>query len=246
MAFNKVGIYYIHWEQHDMLWPSIMSQVDFVDYIFVLDSSLEKKEIKIPEYCKHKVEVEHTHKFGSGFNDEYGLGVFEQVDARNYAMDKVFEKCEYMIPCDADEFLSPELYFWARTAGPVILNIPELQWRTETGYVISPHRHNRGGHRDTGFRHIYNPNTPWLKAGKFHKSRHIVFTWDQKYKTEQFNKAWHNHLHYLHWPIETGTVVNEITPGNPDFLCNGLFPSAYKSIIEERKINYKFGMRRGH
>jgi len=47
MKYNKIGIYYIHWEQHDFIWRSIAAQADFVDYIFVLDSSLEKKEIKV-------------------------------------------------------------------------------------------------------------------------------------------------------------------------------------------------------
>lgn len=244
MTLNKIGIYYIHWEQHDMIWPSIAAQVDYVDYIFILDSSLEKKEIKIPEHCKQKVEIEHTHKFGSGFNDQYGLGVFEQVDARNYAMNKVFEKCEYMIPCDADEFMSPALFDWARTAGPVVLNIPELQWRTETKFMLSPHIHNRGGHRDTGIRHAYNSNTPWLKAGGFHKSRHVVFQWNTGFKTERMNVPWHNHLHYLFWPTKPDTKLIEITPGDPKFLCDGVFPSVYNELIETRKNNYNFGKRR--
>jgi len=244
MAFNKIGIYYIHWEQHDMIWPSIASQVDFVDYIFVLDSSLEKKEIKVPEYCKHKVEIEHTHRFGSGFNDQYDLGVFEQVDARNYAMNKVFEHCDYMMPCDADEFLSPALFAWARHANAGILNIHELQWRTETGFTVSPHMHNRGGSRDSGISHTYNSNKAWLKEGKFHESRHVVFKWNPGAKIDRMKMPWHNHLHYLMWP--TDVKLTEIDPGDPNFLWNGTFPSAYRELIELRSENHEFGKREGH
>jgi hypothetical protein len=235
MSFNKVGIYYVHWEQHDFIWRSIVSQADFVDYIFVLDSSLEKKEFNIPKYYKHKVEIEHTHKFGSGFENQYGLGYFEQVEARNYAMNKVFEHCDFMFPCDADEFLSPQAFIWARTAKNVILNIPEIVWRTEDQYTLSPHRHNRGGDKLSGIKHIPNPNTPWLKQGGFHKSRHVVFSWNKTADMFAPNVSWHNHLHYLYHPFNPDKVeVFNLNPGDSNFLYNGMFPSAYKTFINKR------------
>jgi len=158
-------------------------------------------------------------------------------------MDKVFDRCDFMFPCDSDEFLSPGAFVWAREAQDAILNIPELQWRTETGYVMSPHRHNRGGNKSTGIKHIYNPNTKWLNKGGFHRSRHVVFNWNSG-KVQALNVPWHNHLHYLYWPSARVTL-NKIEPGDPNFLCNGIFPSVYYDFIEERKKDPTYGKREG-
>lgn len=242
MRFNKVGIYYVHWEQHDLLWRSIVSQVDFVDYIFVLDSSLEKQELKIPDYCKHKVEVEHTHKFGSGFENQYGLGYFEQVDARNYAMDKVFEKCDFMFICDADEFYSPQAFVWARTVEDAILNLPEVVWKNEHEYALSPHRHVRGGNKSTGVRHTYNSNTSWLDNEGFHRSRHVVYKWSAG-QVKPINNLWHNHLHYMYHPFKNLKLIS-VTEGDPSVLWNGVFPSAYREFIDLRKENPHYGARK--
>jgi len=245
MGFNTIGIYYVHWEQHDFLWRSIAAQADFVDYIFVFDSSLEKKEIKIFDHHKHKVEIEHGHQFGSGFNDQYGLGHFEQIEARNYAMDKVFERCDFMYPCDADEFLSPQAFMWARSAKNTVLHIPELQWRTRTDYMLSPHIHVRGGDKLSGIRHTYNTNTPWLDREGFHRSRHVVFKWNQgSAKIHSVKVPWHNHLHYLGHAVnpEKGNF-QKIVPGDPNFLFNGQFPYVYDDFIKERKKDPKYGMR---
>jgi hypothetical protein len=34
-------------------------------------------------------------------------------------------------------------------------------------------------------------------------------------------------------------------PGNPNYLCNGVFPSAYHELIEKRKKDPTFGKRLG-
>lgn len=242
MGFNRLGIYYIHWEQHDFIWRSIVSQVDFVDYIFVLDSSLEKKALNLPDYCKHKVEVEHTHKFGSGFDNQYGLGYFEQVEARNYGIQKVFENCDFMFAQDSDEFFSPEAFFWARTVKDAILNLPEIVWRTEDAFSISPHRHIKGGSKSTGIKHVPNPNVKWLNEGSFHRSRHGVYRWNRG-NVHQLDKAWHNHLHYMYWPMGKNIELHKINVGDTNFLYNGIFPSSYNDFIDKRKEDHTYAKR---
>jgi len=237
----RKGIVYIYDcaradNEYGYLFASVSTHLPYVDDIFILDSSITPHpHTQQLLDLSSKISYEHTLRYGNDFNND-----FDQISARNYTLTKAMESgWDYIIPCDADEFYSPQ-YFdncdQSRMA-------PEIFWLSKTKYV-KWFAHLRG------VRSIDNPRyvsgEPTLIKYVKNKTSHCTLVVDTT--PVLLDTLYRNHLKYiklgmsveeavLHLerprkriPWLPEVVVSDLSVGLDTLHC-GEWPTAYIQLV---------------
>lgn len=244
----KIGLCYIHCNEIEYLVPSLKIQSPFVDAVAILDSTP-------PQFGDHQAMMDsalaacgatkcsfvHSLEHGAGFDDEFRLGFFDEVKARNHAIKLMFEMdVDYMIQCDADEWYSPGFFEFVRANPTSAISLPELKWYTREVYLKSAY-HLRGCPRESNPRFLYNDH--WTKqceeaeaktGKKYNKSLHCPLIIDGP--SLSIEDLWHNHVHDCMGPkrgqSETPAGATKYS-FNENMLMRGKWPEAYDPLYKK-------------
>jgi hypothetical protein len=239
----KICVWYIVANEPEYLNPSIeiMSSYDWVDYIIVVHTNTLDK---IDDHFKcigNEKTISYAKDFGYSFEISINQGGFNEVDARNKAIELAdCLKCDWLVQCDADEFYTYNTIDIIRKAdkeGFDSINIDCVHPISATRAYF-PKENPRDAHRriwrsGRGIKYDYNPDILKRSAagekGLENKSLHCIPVGFKKMMEAE--GSYHIHCHHLFGAKKAkGEWVESDGVGLKDFDSN-LLPDLYKDII---------------
>ena len=233
---KKIALWYIHNNDTDYLYPSLITQSPLVDKIVILDNTPDhifkeqKMEEKILSINPQKIILKHTLEFGSGFHGEYNLPQFDEMKARNAAIELAKQtNPDWLVQCDADEWYSPSFFDFLKETKPSAIYIPEVVWINKKEYCIWDYHHLRAVHNSLPFKFVYSPIVLFNEKNKsMHCQQRVIGNF------VKIDNYWHNHMHYCMGHKKDLQFISSHKKRSDiasDMLFKGEWIEPYKSLL---------------